>query len=307
MEPQSQNPTTAKPQGQGFGGKDIATILGLVCCAPVGIIMVWVWTTWNRTAKIVASAVSVGLFLVLLVTQMASQEANQAEVQRRRVACVSPNVFRVRAGQPGDQPDSWECVSPVQVAAEQEAARARAAAIAAEQERTRLAAAAHSDRGRTGAATPPATGGAVTPLAVAALPPAGEGQLPWVSQVRQNCEAYRAAGNEIQKSRIFREHEALVKAQSVREVRANLSRLETNQGGSVVFLTAEIGDDVEFATDVFSGVRRGTPVYDQASNLQEGQCVLVSGRVVGPNSVIEENKVCDLEYFFRFSAIRPCD
>lgn len=164
----------------------------------------------------------------------------------------------------------------------------------------------------TGESNPPANPGSPSaptgaqPTGAPSAAPPAEAQLPWLATVRQNCDAYRGAPNQIQKSRIFRDTEALVRHAVINGVRGTLRSMETNQGGSEVGLTVVVGQ-TEFATEsLMSPIREGSAVYQQASTLREGQCVVFSGTIQGESSLVEESKVCDPEYFFRFTSIAPC-
>jgi hypothetical protein len=124
--------------------------------------------------------------------------------------------------------------------------------------------------------------------------------------VQDRCVRYEAAPNDIKKSEIFNENEAFIAEQRLDGVNAELTRLYTSQGGGSLELTVQLGA-AEFKTgSLMNTIRRGDPVYDQASELTKGQCVLVSGRVRGAASVVERSKVCDLDYYLDFESIEPC-
>jgi hypothetical protein len=59
-------------------------------------------------------------------------------------------------------------------------------------------------------------------------------------------------------------------------------------------------------SSVFSTISRDNPVYAQAADLSEKQCVRVSGQVRGAASIVERSKVCDLDYYLDFESIEPC-
>lgn len=131
-------------------------------------------------------------------------------------------------------------------------------------------------------------------------------QLPWVQTVRANCTAYKAAPNEIKKSAIYNENEALISKTKVTNVRGKLERLRTDQGGDELSLKVTVGD-VEFHTEsLFGPIRKGSPVYNAAAEMREGQCVVFSASGLKPSSMVEQSKVCDPEYFAVFTAIAPC-
>jgi hypothetical protein len=130
--------------------------------------------------------------------------------------------------------------------------------------------------------------------------------VPWVASVQQNCEAYKAAPNEIKKSDVFRANDEVLSAASLNQVRGKLTRMRTNQGGSELDLTIEVGG-VEFKTEsLLEAIKRGTPVYEAASAMQEGQCVTFTADKVRSSSLVEQSKVCDLEYFANFTRLSNC-
>ncbi len=64
---------------------------------------------------------------------------------------------------------------------------------------------------------------------------------------------------------------------------------------------------MEFATEaLFAPVKKGSPVYRAAAEMHEGQCVIFSADKLEPSSMVEESKVCDLDYFASFTALKPC-
>lgn len=78
--------------------------------------------------------------------------------------------------------------------------------------------------------------------------------------------------------------------------------MSTAQGGGGLTLEVRVGE-ATFENGVFSGIEAGSPVYQQAANLQEGQCVIVSGTVESAASVLERSKVCDLDYYVAWSSV----
>jgi hypothetical protein len=128
--------------------------------------------------------------------------------------------------------------------------------------------------------------------------------IPWLLGARQNCESYDAAPNDIQRSAIFNENEALIVGQLLTEVRANLDVLSTGQGGGSLTIVVTAGG-ARFSN--LGTIGADSPVYTAASSLSTGQCVVVSGQVTAASSVLERSKVCDPDYNVRWTAIRPCD
>lgn len=136
--------------------------------------------------------------------------------------------------------------------------------------------------------------------------PAPESQLPWVQKVRQRCDEYDDAPNDIKKSAIFRSVERLLAKTRVSQTQGILQSLSTNQGGRRLSLTIDVGD-VQFSTEsLMKPIKRGTKVYAQATELEEGECVQFSARGLRASSLRERSQVCDTEYFARFTDVRPC-
>ena len=130
--------------------------------------------------------------------------------------------------------------------------------------------------------------------------------LPWVTEVRSNCERYKSAPNEIKKSAIFNDNAALVSKASVKNVKGRLARLSTNQGGDELTIEVDVGD-VEFATEgLMSPIKKGSGIYNAASEMSTGQCVVFSADHFKPSSMVEQSKVCDTEYFANFTSLAAC-
>ncbi len=133
-----------------------------------------------------------------------------------------------------------------------------------------------------------------------------EASLPFVADVRANCEAYKAAKNEIKKSEVFNANEELLGGQKLKDIKGVLKGLTTNQGGSSLTLRIDVGD-VEFKTEsLFAPVEKGTAVYKAATDMSEGQCVIFSASEIKASSITEQAKVCDTEYFAKFTSLKGC-
>jgi hypothetical protein len=130
--------------------------------------------------------------------------------------------------------------------------------------------------------------------------------LPWVAQVQENCQRYEAAPNDIKKSDIFNANEAFIAGQRVDGALGQLTRLRTSQGGGSLELAVKVGSATFQTGSVFSTISRDNPVYAQAADLSEKQCVRVSGQVRSAASIVERSKVCDLDYYLDFESIEPC-
>ena len=131
--------------------------------------------------------------------------------------------------------------------------------------------------------------------------------LPWVAAVKANCDAYKAAPNEIKKSAIFNANEAAVTAARIVDARGVLAQLKTNQGGADATLEIHSGD-VVFRTVPFAAyaIAKGSPIYDAAAELAVGQCVIFSADKVHATSLSEMAKVCSTEYAARITALKAC-
>jgi len=131
--------------------------------------------------------------------------------------------------------------------------------------------------------------------------------LNWIKKQKNLCKDYVNAPNEIKKSNIFRETVALLRNSSVNNGTGTLTRISTNQGGSYVSIIIKVGNDIEFASKGFSSpILRGSNVYKQIENLSEGSCVKFSASEIEVGSVLEQSKVCDLEYYAEFTSVKGC-
>jgi hypothetical protein len=125
---------------------------------------------------------------------------------------------------------------------------------------------------------------------------------PWVTTVKDNCAKYKAAPNEIKKSAVYNDNEAVVKASSVAGMQGKLRRLRTSQGGGDVDITIRAGS-LQFTAN---NIAKGSPVYQAATDMTEGQCVIFSAETLEAASLVEQSKVCDLDYFAHFTELKAC-
>lgn len=152
-----------------------------------------------------------------------------------------------------------------------------------------------ADKNKDGAASAAVTDNSPAPNA-----------FPWAEQVKQNCAAYDAAPNEIKKSAVFRTNNKLLDGVSIESARGKLTRLRTNQGGSELSIQVK-ADGVEFSTEsLFSAIKQGTLVYEAASEMKVGDCVVFSVKKIKSSSMSERSQVCDLEYFADFTSLASC-
>ena len=108
---------------------------------------------------------------------------------------------------------------------------------------------------------------------------------------------------------MFRQATALLKKQSVKDVRGTLTKLSTLQGGKEVTIKIEVegpAGNVTFDTGMSNWLKRGTAVYNQIGELAEGQCVVFSAKNLDPASLLEKSKVCDWDFHVKFTQVKPC-
>jgi hypothetical protein len=130
--------------------------------------------------------------------------------------------------------------------------------------------------------------------------------IPLVASFREICARYKAAPNDIRRSGIFNENNALLARASIERVKGELSRLSTNHGGDELTLTIKVGD-VEFTTEATrSPIRKGSSVYNAAGEMSRGQCVVFSANHLRAFTASGEAQVCHFTYFANFTALGPC-
>ena len=135
--------------------------------------------------------------------------------------------------------------------------------------------------------------------------------MPFLNQLQDLCKAYKEAPNEIRQSEIFRTASALLAKQKLRGVRGVLARISTTHGGDELSLRVVVeggNRNAVFATEsIFAPIPRGNKVYRQAADLSENKCVLFSVSGLKPNSMMEVSKVCDWDFFARFTDLTACE
>lgn len=129
---------------------------------------------------------------------------------------------------------------------------------------------------------------------------------PWVADVRSNCAAYRAAPNDIKKSAVYRANESVLGSASVPSARGKLTRLRTNQGGSDLDIEIKTADGVEFQNSPLNSIASGSAIYNAVADMKVGDCVEFSATEVSSASIVEQSKVCSLDYFVKFATVSSC-
>jgi hypothetical protein len=129
-------------------------------------------------------------------------------------------------------------------------------------------------------------------------------KMRWLDDVRQNCESYRKAINDIKRSEIYRRNEALLDSIQLDQVRMKLTTLYTPKGGAWVRLRFE--DYLSNLALVQDKIAIDTSVYKSASSMATGQCVQVTGKLSGSTSILEESRVCSLDYRIELGTLEWC-
>ena len=126
------------------------------------------------------------------------------------------------------------------------------------------------------------------------------------------CKTYKKAGNDIRRSRLFRElKEAMGEYRDVEGLPGTIKEIKTysrNSRSAVVKIKA-FGHVFENVFSVFKSrfVKKGTKVWDQVSNLKEGDDVTFSGDhlEMDENAFSERDSVCRKVWNLHFTDIRP--
>lgn len=125
--------------------------------------------------------------------------------------------------------------------------------------------------------------------------------LPWMRTVAEACTAYEPASH-VEQKKIFEDTEDALGTASVSDVRGVLKahvlleRLEV--------LVMEIGvDNVLFIAKPPSD----SPVFAAAAGMEQGQCVVFSGKEIRNETPFEKGgDLCDYEFSVNLTSIAPC-
>ena len=136
---------------------------------------------------------------------------------------------------------------------------------------------------------------------------APERQLSWIASVKDNCTRYDAAPNDIKKSEVFNQNNALLDTVFAENVVGKITSISTNQGGDELLLKIEVGPvTLTDGGGFFSNIRKGSEIYNAAANLTKGQAIVFSAKSFEPASAFERSKVCDLDYDASITHLAPC-
>jgi hypothetical protein len=133
--------------------------------------------------------------------------------------------------------------------------------------------------------------------------------------------SYDVAPNEIKKSQIFNnardyENHFFGPAADITQWRGTMDGITTSKGGKSLALRVRLGGggdnevhvNFEQGYELFGDViEPNNPVYNQAAELSEGQCVLFSGHVNSKESSVTETlAMSQPSYAIKFTELKPC-
>jgi hypothetical protein len=132
-------------------------------------------------------------------------------------------------------------------------------------------------------------------------------------------ERYKTAPNDIKQSAIFTEARDWEKSffkdsTQVTNWKGEVDAMVTPKGGDELSVRVKFGKgsglivvSFEDGFGLFNNMKKGTPVYAQAAELKEDDCVLFSGQVEPKeNSSTESGAMRSPEYKIKFSSLKPC-
>jgi hypothetical protein len=115
------------------------------------------------------------------------------------------------------------------------------------------------------------------------------------------CRKYDAQPNEILKSEVYRDTRPFIaNVGPIVNWVGTLTSIKTNQGGSTATLTIRIGSSSLYVPDVSIG----TPVYQAARGMHEGQRVVFSGSDLRDLNLTERGKVCEPDFGIKLTELR---
>ena len=122
-----------------------------------------------------------------------------------------------------------------------------------------------------------------------------------LAKFQRACGQYDAQANEIQKSAVYRSTLSFIHdAGPAQAWTGTVKRISTNQGGTNATLTITAGSS-DFYDDE---VTMGSPVYQAASNMTEGQAITFSGNDLTDFNLTERGKVCNSDFKIHLSSLR---
>jgi hypothetical protein len=129
-------------------------------------------------------------------------------------------------------------------------------------------------------------------------------KIAWVKEIESYCNSYQSAANEIKASAVYNnfvKNFDTNKKRAVSNVMGSLESMSTDHGGDAVLIDIKIG-----SYSFLDSAKKNTKVYDQATNLSVGQCVIFSGEFNGGIGFTEKGTVCPDTFSGTISSITLC-
>ncbi|WP_336341786.1 hypothetical protein [Pseudomonas atacamensis] len=141
-------------------------------------------------------------------------------------------------------------------------------------------------------------------------------QKGFIETVQDYSAQYEAAPNDLKKSTVARKRlDALSKLKGdPRKISGwygTIEKLGTNGDGDAFMTIKVLVDNITFSTwnnslsDSGSNtlIKNGTPLYDQISEMAEGNVVMFSGAIGKPKNITERGKMTAPDFLFKFSKV----
>ena len=130
--------------------------------------------------------------------------------------------------------------------------------------------------------------------------PMPSNQVTLLRRFQEACRSYAAQPNEIRKSEVFRGTASFYsEVGKVEGWVGTLKRISTYQGSSNTTLVIKTG-----TSNVYSNVRIGSPAYDSAANMREGQDIVFSGHGLRDFNFTEHGTVCNPNFKIDLTSLR---
>lgn len=123
----------------------------------------------------------------------------------------------------------------------------------------------------------------------------------WVRSMRASCELYSDESNPMAKRALVDDAISLLSAAQVQLQDGKITEVGENGNG-----TARLEIEYAGATLLAPSISKGDPIYGVVASLHDGDCATFSAAGFRPSSILERNKICDLDYLIAITEIRPC-
>ena len=132
------------------------------------------------------------------------------------------------------------------------------------------------------------------------ITPMPSNQVTLLRRFEEACRSYAAQPNEIRKSEVLRGTASFYsEVGKVEGWVGTLKRISTYQGSSNTTLVIKIG-----TSNVYSNVRIGSPAYNSAANMREGQDIIFSGQGLRDFNLTERGTVCNPNFKIDLTSLR---